>query len=142
MDNTSPAIITRRAVLAGAAAVGVAGALAACGDGSPPPASSAGGDGNTGDGNTTVSAANVPVGSAAIVGQVVVSQPTAGSFKAFSAVCPHQGCLVSRVEGKEITCACHGSAFSAADGSVLSGPSPRGLSSKTVTVNGDSLTIA
>ena len=89
-----------------------------------------------------MSAAKVPVGSAAIVGQVVVSQPTAGSYKAFSAVCPHQGCLVSRVEGTQITCVCHGSAFSATDGSVLSGPSPRGLTSKSVTVNGDSLTIA
>jgi nitrite reductase/ring-hydroxylating ferredoxin subunit len=129
---------SRRGLLAGAAAIGVTGALAACGDDSTsaPPASTGG------NGSTTVSAAKVPVGSAAIVGEVVVSQPTAGSFKAFSAVCPHQGCLVSRVEGKEITCVCHGSAFSAADGSVLSGPSPRGLIARTVTVNGDNLTVA
>jgi Rieske Fe-S protein len=137
MNETSPAI-TRRGVLAGAAALGVAGALVACGDGSPstPPVSVGG------NGNTTVSAAKVPVGSAAIVGEVVVSQPTAGAYKAFSAVCPHQGCLVSRVEGTQITCVCHGSAFSAADGSVLSGPSPRGLIARTVTVDGDNLTIA
>ena len=136
MNETSPAI-TRRGVLAGAAALGVAGALVACGDDSPATPPSTGGDGNT-----TVSAAKVPVGSAAIVGEVVVSQPTAGSYKAFSAECPHQGCRVSRVEGKQITCVCHGSVFSATDGSVLSGPSPRGLTSRSVTVDGDSLTIA
>ena len=136
MNETSPAI-TRRGVLAGAAALGVAGALAGCGDDSTSTSPSTGGNGNT-----TVSAAKVPVGSAAIVGEVVVSQPTAGSFKAFSAVCPHQGCWVSRVEGKQITCTCHGSVFSATDGSVLAGPSPRGLASRSVTVNGDSLTIA
>ena len=130
--------ISRRGLLAGAAAIGVTGALAACGDGTPsaPPANAGA------DGSTTVSAAKVPVGSAAIVGEVVVSQPTAGSYKAFSAACPHQGCFVSRVEGKQITCVCHGSAFSAADGSVLSGPSPRGLIARTVTVNGDNLTVA
>ena len=136
MNETSPAI-TRRGVLAGAAALGIAGALAACGDDSTATPPSTGGNGNT-----TVSAAKVPVGSAAIVGEVVVSQPTAGSYKAFSAECPHQGCRVSRVEGKQITCVCHGSVFSATDGSVLSGPSPRGLTSRSVTVDGDSLTIA
>src|SRR5262245_43942792 len=136
MNENSPAV-TRRGVLAGAAALGVAGALVACGDDSPstPPANTGG------NGNTTVSAAKVPVGSAAIVGEVVVSQPTAGSYKAFSAVCPHQGCLVSRVEGKEITCVCHGSAFSAADGSVLSGPPPRGLTTRSATVDGDNPTV-
>jgi Rieske Fe-S protein len=30
--------------------------------------------------------------------KVVVTQPEAGDFKAFTAVCTHQGCLVDRVE--------------------------------------------
>ena len=33
---------------------------------------------------------------------VVLVQPTSGDFQGFSAVCPHQGCLVSSVESNEI----------------------------------------
>jgi Rieske Fe-S protein len=134
----SPLAITRRTMLAGAAAVGVTTALVAC---------SAEGNGSTGTGTqadapATVKAAQVPVGGAAIVGDVVVSQPTAGSFKAFSAVCTHQGCLVSAVRGTQVLCACHGSVFSATDGSVINGPANRALSARTVTVSGDSLSIS
>jgi Rieske Fe-S protein len=83
-------------------------------------------------GPVTVPAANVPVGSATIVGMVIVSQPTSGEFKAFSAVCTHQQCLVSQVQGQTVTCPCHGSTFSATDGSVLGGPAPRPLAARNV----------
>jgi Rieske Fe-S protein len=122
-------------VIAGAAAIGVTSALVACGS-DPEPAST-----GAGTAAKTVSASEVPVGGAAIVGDVVVSQPTAGSYKAFSAVCTHQNCLVSRVEGTRITCACHGSQFSATDGSVITGPANRALIGRTVTATGDTLTI-
>jgi Rieske Fe-S protein len=116
-------------VITGAAVVGmgVVGtqALAACGfvQAGDTPASS---------GPVTVPAANVPVGSATIVGSVIVSQPTSGQFKAFSAVCTHQQCLVSQVRGQTLTCPCHGSTFSTTDGSVLGGPAPRPLAARTV----------
>jgi Rieske Fe-S protein len=141
MSETSgaPSVhVTRRSVIAGAAAVGVASALVACGSDEP----AEGGGGNAAASTKTVPVADVPVGGAAIVGDVVVSQPSAGSYKAFSAVCTHQNCLVSRVEGTKITCLCHGSQFSAADGSVITGPANRSLIAKTVTVTGDTLTIA
>jgi hypothetical protein len=80
-------------VIAGAAAIGVTSALVACGS-EPEPVSTGAGTAKT------VNASEVPVGGAAIVGDVVVSQPTAGSYKAFSAVCTHQNCLVSRVEAR------------------------------------------
>jgi Rieske Fe-S protein len=155
MASTERSHLTRRGVLAGAAAVGVASALVACGDdASPPGASGSGNDAGTdtgaegaggndvgGGAGETVNASDVPVGSAVIVGNLVVSQPTVGQYRAFSAVCTHQGCLVSRVEGDEIRCTCHNSAFSAVDGSVLAGPATRSLTAKTVTVAGSSLTI-
>lgn len=47
------------------------------------------------------------------------------SFRAISAVCTHLGCTVSR-EGEGFHCPCHGSAFQA-DGSNVSGPAPRPL---------------
>ena len=52
----------------------------------------------------------------------MVTQPTAGDFKAFSAVCTHQGCVVAKIVGKDIDCTCHGSQFSINDGSNTSVP--------------------
>ena len=134
--------LTRRSVLTGAVAAGGVAAigvgLAACSD-EPEPAA-----GGTDQPPTTVSAADVPVGGGTVVesARVVVTQPTAGEFKAFTAVCTHQGCVVARVENGAILCTCHNSRFSATDGSVINGPAARGLAAKQVTVAGDSLTIA
>ncbi len=143
MTKTPPAAIavTRRTVLAGTAAIGVASALAACGDDANPGSSP---QDSAATSPATVNAADVPVGGGTIVAdqRVVVTQPTQGEFKAFSAVCTHQGCIVAKVENTKITCTCHNSMFSAADGSVLSGPAPRALAARTVTVNGGTLTIS
>jgi Rieske Fe-S protein len=62
-----------------------------------------------------------------ILSQAVVTQPTAGVFKAFSNVCTHQGCTVAQVQSGSIICPCHQSHFSIADGSVQSGPAPSSL---------------
>lgn len=154
--------LTRRGVLTGAAAAGMgvvaAGTLAACGDGGDPagnggPGGSGGPEGNggatsggsgsaTSGGGLTVPVAEVPVGGAVIVGQTIVSQPVAGQFRAFSAVCTHEFCLISRVEAATVECTCHGSQFSAVDGSVLRGPAQRPLDGQTVTASGDTLTIS
>ena len=56
--------------------------------------------------------------------KVVVTQPSAGEFKAFSAVCTHAGCLVDQVASGTIDCPCHGSKFSVKNGSVVAGPAP------------------
>ncbi len=73
---------------------------------------------------------------------VVLVQPTSGDVKGFSAVCPHQGCLVSSVESNEIVCPCHGSLFSATDGSVIAGPAAEGLPAVPVEVQGNSVVLA
>ncbi|MEZ5191458.1 MAG: Rieske (2Fe-2S) protein [Nocardioides sp.] len=72
--------------------------------------------------------------------KVVVTQPTEGEFKAFSAVCTHAGCLVSSVSDT-INCVCHGSAFSIADGSVVSPPATKPLPAAAITVDGVSITL-
>ena len=88
--------------------------------------------------------ADVPVGGGVVLteAKVVVTQPKAGEFKAFTAVCTHRQCTVSKVADGTIDCPCHGSQFSAADGSVVKGPAEQPLAPKAVTVAGDTLTVA
>lgn len=99
---------------------------------------------SSGSAGATVPMADVPVGGGKIVADssIVVTQPTEGVFKAFTSICPHQKCAVAKVESGSILCTCHGSAFDATTGAVTQGPATQGLDAKTVTVNGDSLTIS
>lgn len=89
-------------------------------------------------------AADVPVGGGTVVesAQVVVTQPAEGEFKAFSAVCPHQGCLVTDVRDGVIVCPCHGSQFDITTGDVVAGPAPSGLEEKQVTVSDDGISVS
>jgi Rieske Fe-S protein len=75
-----------------------------------------------------------------ITGDIVLTQPSAGVFKAFSAVCTHAGCTVSKVANGTIDCPCHGSKFNL-DGTVATGPASRPLEPKTVLVRGDSIVL-
>lgn len=87
---------------------------------------------------------DIPVGGGTIFKEekIVVTQPTAGDFKAFSAICTHQGCIVAKVENGTIDCACHGSKFRITDGSVVAGPATRPLPAEEITVSGESITLA
>ena len=67
-------------------------------------------------------------------GFVIVSTPAAvilhlgsNEFRAFTARCPHAGCLVGSVTGAGIVCPCHGSTFDRRNGRVLVGPALEGL---------------
>jgi Rieske Fe-S protein len=143
---------TRRAVLAGAAGVAAVSVMAACGDNSSSDGSAGSGDNsNAGNGNGGKSGGNtslpkttdVPVGGGVVVAaaDVVITQPTAGQFKAFSATCTHQGCTVADVSGGTINCGCHFSKFSATDGSVKNGPATQPLPEKKVTVTGTTIAV-
>jgi Rieske Fe-S protein len=83
----------------------------------------------------------IPVGGGKIFPTqlVVVTQPSAGQFKAFSAVCTHMGCTVSQIANGRIDCPCHGSEYSITDGAVLAGPAPKPLPAKQIKVTGDSI---
>ncbi|MFZ3571428.1 Rieske (2Fe-2S) protein [Streptomyces sp. BH097] len=87
---------------------------------------------------------DIPVGGGKVFpdDKVVVTQPTKGDFKAFSAVCTHQGCTVKDVSGGTINCPCHGSKFKIADASVAGGPAPRPLDARQIKVTGNSITLA
>ena len=65
-------------------------------------------------GSAEVPISAVPVGGGVILAdeQVVITQPQEGVFQAFSAVCTHQGCVVSEVSDGTINCPCHGSRYS------------------------------
>lgn len=73
---------------------------------------------------------------------IVVTQPAQGEFKAFSALCTHQGCLVTSVSDNSIGCSCHGSSFSAENGAVEGGPAPSALAEVAVRVSGDQIVKA
>ncbi len=142
---------TRRAVLGGVAAVGAGAVLAACGSDEPTDSggggdSSSGGDSGGGDAPASGeigTTADVPVGGGTVFQKekVVVTQPTEGDFKAFTAVCTHQGCTVGSVKGDTIQCNCHGSQSNAADGKVKKGPASKALAPKNITVEGNKLIV-
>ncbi|WP_409473349.1 Rieske (2Fe-2S) protein [Streptomyces sp. HC307] len=122
----------RRTVMAAAGAAGLAVALTACGSG----------DDSSGSGTVLGKTSDVPEGGGKIFGDVVVTQPTAGEFKAFSSKCTHQGCAVKDVKDGVIVCPCHDSRFSATDGSVQKGPATQPLPAEEITVEGDEIRMA
>jgi nitrite reductase/ring-hydroxylating ferredoxin subunit len=135
----------RRIVFQGLGALGVAVALAGC-------AGDDGGDegGDEGGGNDVESGAEltttdqVPVGGGIVLTdqKVVVTQPSKGEFKAYTAVCTHQQLLVTSVEDGVIHCDNHGSEYDAATGDVSRGPAPSALAAVAITVDGDRIVTA
>lgn len=148
---------TRRGVLMGAGLAGLAGAVAACSTAAVPFDATVGGEiphdeevptpSEAPDGQTTpiqvASTADIPEGGGLVIlkDNIVVTQPAAGEFKAFSAVCPHVGCLLDKVANGTIDCPCHGSTFRISDGSVVRGPATRPLTPVAITVTDGAITI-
>jgi Rieske Fe-S protein len=154
---------TRRGALAGIGLAGVAAALTACGGSSSSAAgaASAAPAGSTPAGAAGASAAasspaaagggavlgttsEVPVGGGMVftAAKVVVTQPAAGQFKGFSAICTHLHCIVDKVANGTIDCPCHGSKYSVKDGSVVNGPAPMPLAAQPITVSGEKISLA
>ncbi|MEU4269580.1 Rieske (2Fe-2S) protein [Streptomyces sp. NPDC026092] len=137
--------VARRTVVAAASGAGLAAALTACGGGGTNDKGSGGGaDAPQEAGAALAKTADIPVGGGKVLdGQgVVITQPKAGEFKAFSSKCTHQGCAVSGVADGVITCPCHQSKFDASDGSVKGGPATAPLPPTPIKVEGDSITLA
>ena len=88
----------------------------------------------------SVATSKVPVGGGVILADAdyVVTQPSKGSYKAFSKICTHQGCPVAEVRDGVIHCNCHGSEYSIKDGSVTKPPAPKPLAeAKTKVFEGE-----
>lgn len=138
MSGVGEVRANRRIVFHGLGALGVAAALAGCG-----------GSDDTSDDEVESGAAlttteQVPVGGGIVLTdrKVVVTQPTKGVFKAYTAVCTHQQLLVTSVEDGTIHCSNHGSQYDAATGEVTLGPAPSALAAVEITVDGDQIVKA
>jgi Rieske Fe-S protein len=131
------------AALAGCARYGTSNGLAgspAVGGAYPSPApagSSAAATGSAFLAKTT----DIPVGGGKVLTavRIVITQPQAGTFHAFTAICTHQGCIVNAVSGGTINCPCHGSRYSIVNGSVVRGPAPLPLAAVSILVQGTSI---
>ncbi|MBK3545361.1 Rieske (2Fe-2S) protein [Streptomyces sp. MBT60] len=135
----------RRTVLA-AGAAGAAALATGCGSsdgdgGDASPAPSAPGDAP--GGAELARTGDIPVGGGTIFKEqkIVVTQPTEGDFKAFSAVCTHASCLVSTVSDGTINCPCHGSRFSITDAAVEAGPATRPLPAEEISVSSGAIRL-
>ncbi|MCA2222321.1 Rieske (2Fe-2S) protein [Nonomuraea aurantiaca] len=146
---------TRRAVVLGAGGAGLAVVMTACASyGSPtaqpseaPPAdepSSAAPKKKKAAGKALAETGDIPSGGGKVFEsqKVVVTQPTEGEFKAFTAICTHQGCTVDEVADGTINCPCHGSKFKISDGSVAGGPASKPLAEKKIKVSDGKITLA
>lgn len=129
-------VVDRRGFLtaAGASTLGAL-LLAACGSDDASPVGPGGPGGPSGlppgvevVGNTLRVNLAVATALGAENGFLIVSQPPtimvntgSNSFRAFTAVCTHSGCLVGSFANGRISCPCHGSQFNL-DGDVVTGP--------------------
>ena len=91
--------------------------------------------------NILAATSQIPDGGGKIIAgnRIVITQPRSRSFKAFSAICTHEGCFVNSVSNGTINCPCHGSEFSIKDGSVVRGPATRPLAPIAIKVEGTSI---
>ncbi len=137
-------VTSRRGVLFGVGALGAGVVLAACRSAEPSGESAGGSSPAESTSEAAVMVADVPVGGGVVIvdNKIVVTQPQAGQFHAFSAVCTHKQCTVSDIGNGTIDCPCHGSRFSATDGSVVNGPATKPLQARTVNVQQDKLVIS
>ncbi|MET7604585.1 Rieske (2Fe-2S) protein [Streptomyces avermitilis] len=144
---------TRRTILGTGSAVALLAGCSKYGDSnnsssqsassSPAGTASSTASGGAAAGPELAKTSDIPVGGGTIFKEekVVVTQPEKGEFKAFSAVCTHQGCTVSTVSDGTINCPCHGSKFRITDASVAGGPAPRPLPAEKITVEGNSIRL-
>jgi nitrite reductase/ring-hydroxylating ferredoxin subunit len=64
------------------------------------------------------------------------------SVRAFDPVCPHEKCKVAYDDpSKMVVCPCHKSSFELATGKVLSGPSPKGLTTYPAELSGEKIIV-
>jgi Rieske Fe-S protein len=144
-----PSPVPRRLFVAGTCGAACAAALSACttypvGQAPAAPATPDAQGAAPAGGGALASTADIPVGGGAVFREqdVVVTQPSPGEFRAFSATCTHQGCPVTEVVDGTINCNCHGSKFAVADGAVVDGPASTPLPERSIEVTGEEIVLA
>ncbi len=84
------------------------------------------------------------VGGAALLqysnGAVLAAHSAQNTFNAVTAICTHQGCLITGYSGGDYVCPCHGSQFGT-DGHVVQGPAGAPLQAYTTSFANGQLTI-
>ena len=125
------------------AGVAAAGVLAACGSGGGSTNDDTPSENTGGGSGALAKVSDVPESGALSVkdadgNELLLTQASAGTIVALSAICTHQGCTV-KGDGGELVCPCHGSVFDLS-GANVSGPAPKPLSEVDVrVVNGEVL---
>jgi 3-phenylpropionate/trans-cinnamate dioxygenase ferredoxin subunit len=78
-----------------------------------------------------------------VAGTKVTLTRIEGRLHAFDDTCTHAGCSLAdgELEGKVVTCPCHGSRFDVTSGAVLNGPARRPVRSRVVTTAGDDVLV-
>jgi Rieske Fe-S protein len=152
-----PSPLTRRAFVAGTCGVACVAALSSCATytvgptpaqapAAPvaPDAQGAPVPGGSAQGGALARTSDIPVGGGSVFAEqdIVVTQPAAGEYRAFSATCTHQGCPLTEVTDGTINCNCHGSKFDVADGSVVDGPAKSPLPERGISVTGEEILLA
>ena len=152
--------MNRRTMVAGTGMIAAAAAIVGCSSygstsaggaapattgesGGAPEGTKRGGTPEAGQGETLGSPASIPVGGGVVYTsqQLVVTQPEAGTYRGFSAICTHKQCTVGTVADGTINCPCHGSKFAVADGSVVRGPAKQPLPPREVAVEGNTIRV-
>lgn len=142
--------VTRRGFLGAAALAACGSALAACGmDGGGTGIGVNLPSGVTANGATTqinlaTQAALATTGAYLIITNasrsLIVINLGGNSYRALSAVCTHQGCLVAGIANANIVCNCHGSRYTTA-GAVVNGPASAPLAQFAAVYDGATNTV-
>ena len=76
-------------------------------------------------------------------GQRVAVANVDGSFHAFGDICSHQQCSLSdgELDGKTVTCPCHGSQFDVTTGEVLNPPATEPVPVFPLQIEGDEIRV-
>jgi cytochrome b6-f complex iron-sulfur subunit len=136
--------LVQRVLVGGAILIVSPSVLNSCSkDSSTNPEGNTGGNGNNIELDLT-QAANAALnntGGWLVTQNVIIINTGGGNFAALTSICTHQGCTVGyNSPAGKIQCPCHGSVYNI-DGTVVSGPAPRALTSYSVSLAGNLLTV-
>ena len=74
------------------------------------------------------------------IGGFLLARIDAGTLMVLTAICTHESCTITRTDGSQFVCPCHGSTYTTSGGVVM-GPAPRSLQQFPAAINGDSATF-